>query len=103
MEMFKMRNVENIKQVEYLNDIRDVGMNIIYGTVNGDEVYEIFEKYTEYIFNTEKYLNTLSSIKNLIDARDCTPDKLLMEMGQYTLDIEYEGEEYEEDSYISFY
>lgn len=98
-----MRNVENIKQVEYLNDIRDVGMNIIYGTVNGDEVYEIFEKYTEYIFNTEKYLNTLSSIKNLIDARDCTPDKLLMEMGQYTLDIEYEGEEYEEDSYISFY
>lgn len=98
-----MRNVENIKQVEYLNDIRDVGMNIIYGTVNGEEVYEIFEKYTEYIFNTEKYLNTLSSIKNLIDARDCTPDKLLMEMGQYTLDIEYEGEEYEEDSYISFY
>lgn len=98
-----MRNVENIKQVEYLNDIRDVGMNIIYGTVNGEEVYEIFEKYTEYIFNTEKYLNTLSSIKNLIDAKDCTPDKLLMEMGQYTLDIEYEGEEYEEDSYISFY
>ena len=98
-----MRNVENIKQVEYLNDIRDVGMNIIYGTVNGEEVYEIFKKYTEYIFNTEKYLNTLSSIKNLIDARDCTPDKLLMEMGQYTLDIEYEGEEYEEDSYISFY
>lgn len=95
--------VENIKQAEYLNDIRDVGMNIIYGTVNGDEVYEIFEKYAEFIFNSEAYLNTIISIKNLVDARDCTPDKLLMELGKYTLDIEYEGEEYEEDSYISFY
>ena len=90
--------VENTKQAEYLNDIRDVGMNIIYGTVNGGEAYEIFEKYAEYIYNSEKYLNTLTSIKNLIDARDCTPDKLLMEMGQYTLDIEYEDEE--EDSYF---
>ena len=90
--------VENTKQAEYLNDIRDVGMNIIYGTVNGAEAYEIFEKYAEYIYNSEKYLNTLTSIKNLIDARDCTPDKLLMELGQYTLDIEYEDEE--EDSYF---
>lgn len=90
--------VENIKQAEYLNDIRDVGMNIIYGTVNGGEAYEIFEKYAEYIYNSEKYLNTLTSIKNLIDARDCTPDKLLMELGRYTLDIEYEEEE--EDSYF---
>lgn len=92
--------VENIKQGEYLNDIRDVGMNIIYGTVNGEEAYEIFEKYAEYIYNSEKYLNTLTSIKNLIDARDCTPDKLLMELGRYTLDIEYEEEE---DSYDTFY
>lgn len=91
--------VENIKQAEYLNDIRDVGMNIIYGTVNGGEAYEIFEKYAEYIYNSERYLNTLTSIKNLIDARDCTPDKLLMELGQYTLDIEYDEEE-EEDSYF---
>ena len=51
----------------------------------------------------EKYLNTLISIKNLIDARDCTPDKLLMELGQYTLDIEYEGEEYEENCYDTIY
>ena len=85
--------IENSKQAEYLNDIRDVGMNIIYGTVNGEEAYEIFEKYAEYIYNSEKYLNTLTSIKNLIDARDCTPDKLLMELGQYTLDIEYDDEE----------
>ena len=94
--------VENIKQGEYLNDIRDVGMNIIYGTVNGEEAYEIFEKYAEYICNSERYLNTLASIKNLIDVRDCTPDKLLMEMGQYTLDIEYDDEE-EENSYDTFY
>lgn len=94
--------VENIKQGEYLNDIRDVGMNIIYGTVNGEEAYEIFEKYAEYIYNSERYLNTLASIKNLIDARDCTPDKLLMELGQYTLDIEYDEEE-EENSYDTFY
>ena len=92
--------VENIKQGEYLNDIRDVGMNIIYGTVNGEEAYEIFEKYAEYIYNSERYLNTLTSIKNLIDARDCTPDKLLMELGQYTLDIEYDEEE---NSYDAFY
>ena len=92
--------VENIKQGEYLNDIRDVGMNIIYGTVNGEEAYEIFEKYAEYIYNSERYLNTLASIKNLIDARDCTPDKLLMELGQYTLDIEYDEEE---NSYDAFY
>ena len=92
--------VENIKQGEYLNDIRDVGMNIIYGTVNGEEAYEIFEKYAEYIYNSERYLNTLTSIKNLIDARDCTPDKLLMELGQYTLDIEYDEEE---NSYDTFY
>lgn len=94
--------VENIKQGEYLNDIRDVGMNIIYGTVNGEEAYGIFEKYAEYIYNSERYLNTLTSIKNLIDARDCTPDKLLMELGQYTLDIEYDDEE-EENSYDTFY
>lgn len=94
--------VENTKQGEYLNDIRDVGMNIIYGTVNGEEAYEIFEKYTEYIYNSERYLNTLASIKNLIDARDCTPDKLLMELGKYTLDIEYDDEE-EENSYDTFY
>ena len=42
--------VENIKQVEYLNDIRNVGMNIIYGTVNGEEAYEIFEKYQFVLF-----------------------------------------------------
>ena len=96
-----MRNIENIKQMEYLNDIKNVGMNIIYGTVNGEEAFETFEKYSEYIFNSERYMNTVLSIKNLIDSRDCTPDKLLMELGKYTLEIEYEeDDEYEENDFF---
>lgn len=98
-----MQDVNNSKQMEFLNDIRKVGMNLIYGTVTGDEAFEVFEKYEQYIFNSERYMNTLMSIKNLIDARDCTPDKLLMEMGKHTLEIEYEDEIYVEENLFDAY
>lgn len=102
-----MRNLENTKQIEYLEDIRKVGMNIIFGTVSGEEFYSTFVPYGEYIEQDERYTNTLTNIKNRIEIGECTPDDLLMTLGKFTLEIIYEDEvdedEFERNYYDTYY
>lgn len=85
--------LDNTKQAEYLNDIRDIGMQIVFREIDKQQVYDAFAKYTRYLNNNDtkiQYLNTLKEIIN--DLEKQTPDDILFKMGQYTKKIEYEDE-----------
>jgi len=83
--------LDNSKQAEYLEDIRNIGMQIVFREINKQQVYDAFAKYTEYLKNDDikiQYLNTLKEIINELEKQ--SPDDILFKMGQYTKKIEYE-------------
>lgn len=82
--------LNNSKQAEYLEDIRDIGMQIVFREITKQEVYDAFKKYVEYFSDDIKiqYLNTLKEIVS--DLTNQTPDDILFKMGQYTKKIQYE-------------
>lgn len=85
--------LNNSKQAEYLEDIRDIGMQIVFREISKQQVYDAFAKYTEYFNNDDikiQYLNTLKEVINELEKQ--TPDDILFKMGQYTKKIEYEDE-----------
>lgn len=85
--------LNNTKQAEYLNDIRDVGMQIVFRELTKQQVYDAFAKYTQYLNDNDikiQYLNTLKEIINNLEKQ--SPDDILFKMGQYTKKIEYEDE-----------
>ena len=106
LEVLDMKNLmnlgrtENSKQVEYLNDIRDVGMSIVFGECNADVFSERFEKYLDYVEKPSEYLQTIKEVYNMMFKGECTPDDLLLKMGRYTKTIEYEEPEIEFDNPI---
>jgi hypothetical protein len=81
--------LDNSKQAEYLEDIRDIGMQIVFREITKQEVYDAFKKYVEYLSDDIKiqYLNTLKEIINNLNTQ--TPDDILFKMGQYTKKIQY--------------
>ena len=93
--LMNLGRTENSKQVEYLNDIRDVGMSIVFGECDADAFSLTFEKYLDYIEKPSEYLQTIKKVYNMIHVGECTPDDLLMIMGKYTKSIEYEEPEIE--------
>lgn len=93
--LMNLGRTENSKQVEYLNDIRDVGMSIVFGECNADAFSERFEKYLDYVEKPSEYLQTIKEVYNMIFSEKCTPDDLLLKMGKYTKTIEYEEPEIE--------
>lgn len=95
--LMNLGRTENSKQVEYLNDIRDVGMSIVFGECDADAFSLTFEKYLDYIEKPSEYLQTIKKVYNMIHVGECTPDDLLMIMGKYTKSIEYEEPEIEYD------
>ena len=95
--LMNLGRTENSKQVEYLNDIRDVGMSIVFGECDADAFSLTFEKYLDYIEKPSEYLQTIKKVYNMIHVGECTPDDLLMIMGKYTKSIEYEEPEIELD------
>lgn len=94
---------QNSKQVEFLNDIRDVGMGIIYGQTTGRIFIDVFEKYLDYVAVPTSYLKTLKEVSHLIEHEQCSPDTLLFKMGKHCPEIEYEDvpvvpyEEYDDE------
>ena len=89
-DLMNLGRTENSKQVEYLNDIRDVGMSIVFGECSADAFSERFEKYLDYVEKPSEYLKTIKAVYNMIFKEECTPDDLLLKMGKYTKTIEYE-------------
>ena len=95
--LMNLGKTENSKQVEYLNDIRDVGMSIVFGECNPDAFSAKFEKYLDYVKKPSEYLQTIKKVYNMMFKGECTPDDLLLIMGKYTKTIEYEEPEIEYD------
>ena len=93
--LMNLGRTENVKQVEYLNDIRDVGMSIVFGECNADVFSLTFEKYLDYVEKPSEYLKTIKEVYNMILVGECTPDDLLLKMGKHTKEIEYEEPEIE--------
>lgn len=98
--LMNLGRTENSKQVEYLNDIRDIGMSIVFGECNADIFSEKFEKYLDYVEKPSEYLQAIKKVYNMIYEGECTPDDLLLIMGRYTKTIEYEEPEIEFDNPI---
>ena len=92
-DLMNLGKTENRKQVEYLNDIRDVGMSIVFGECDANNFSMVFEEYLDYVQKPSEYLQTIKEVYNMIYAGECTPDDLLLKMGKYTKTIEYEEPE----------
>lgn len=91
--LVSLGKTENIKQVEFLNDIRDVGMSIVFGECDADVFSLTFEKYLDYVEKPSEYLKTIKEVYNMILRGECSPDDLLLKMGKHTKEIEYEEPE----------
>ena len=98
--LMNLGRTENIKQVEYLNDIRDVGMSIVFGECDADVFSLTFEKYLDYVEKPSEYLKTIKEVYNMILREECSPDDLLLKMGKHTKEIEYEEVHYDAPSVI---
>lgn len=98
--LMNLGRTENSKQVEYLNDIRNVGMSIVFGECDADAFSLTFEKYLDYVQKPSEFLQTIKKVYNMIHCNECTPDDLLLIMGKYTKTIEYEEPEIEFDAPI---
>lgn len=96
-----MFQIENSKQAEFLGDIRDVGMCIVVGRMNGKIIEETFIPYAEYIEDEGKVREYLTVIYDLAHSKP-TPDELLLGLGAFTLDIIYEDIEEEDESICLF-
>ena len=94
-----MNIIENSKQYEFLMKIRDVGMAIVFRKADVEMILDNFAPFDEYFENKDKiyeYIKSLQKICFKITDNSCTPDDLLLELGQYTPYIIYNDEE--EDS-----
>lgn len=81
---------ENRKQNEYLMNIRDVGMGIIYGQTTPEVFIDTFERYIDYIDVPSRYLQTLKEVSSLINDGRCSPDELLLKMGRHCPEIRFD-------------
>lgn len=91
-----MDTITNSKQMEFLMRIKDVGMKMIFRKDYSGIVVSSFSEFEQYITDDEVRYNFVHSMMKMdeqIKNEQCTPDDLLMEMGQYTLNIIYEDEE----------
>lgn len=95
--LVSLGKTENVKQVEFLNDIRDVGMSIVFGECDADVFSLTFEQYLDYVEKPSEYLKTIKEIYNMILRGECSPDDLLLKMGKHTKEIEYEEPEIDYD------
>ena len=98
-EVDKMDLVENSKQFEFLMNIKDAGMKIVFRKANADMIVEQFAEFCDFFEdNSTKnaYINSLQKIHVEVDKGVCSPDDLLMELGQYTPLIIFDDEEDEE-------
>lgn len=89
-----MFQIENSKQGEFLGDIRDLGMGIVFGKTTGEDIERTFVPYAEYIEDEKLVLKYFEAIYRLAHSTP-TPDDLLLGLGRFTLDIVYEEEEEE--------
>ena len=85
--------LENEKQYEYLNDIKDIGMSIVFGECTGRQIYKTFKPYLHYLDDAIKveYLQTLWKI--IANLSSQTPDDILFKMGKFTKKIKYKTKE----------
>lgn len=96
-DLMNLGKTENSKQVEYLMDIRNVGMSIVFGECDADAFSMTFEKYLDYVSKPTEYLATIKEVYNMIIREECSPDNLLLKMGKHTKEIEYEEPEIDLD------
>lgn len=86
--------VNNSKQLEFLMKIRDLGLRIVFRqNIPTMHVLEIFEEYASYFESEDtvlKYFDSLQKITKEILYHNCSPDDLLLELGQYTPLIIYD-------------
>lgn len=87
--------IQNGRQAKYMNDIKNIGMGILFGQVDASVYSKTFEKYIDYIDQPSQYLETLKKVSQKIENNECTPDDLLIEMCKHTLQIQYNDDEYE--------
>lgn len=98
--MSMTEDIENSKQIEFLMAIRDVGMKIIFKRAKKDIVMDTFARFEQYIQDRDilyKFVQSIAKLDEQIDKQTCTPDNLLIELGQYTPYIVYEDDERVED------
>lgn len=100
-----MNIAENSRQYDFLMTIRDFGMAIIFKKANSSMVLESFAPFTDYFENESKlyeYINSLQLIATKINDNSCTPDDLLLELGQYTPYIIYDDEAEDEEQTLLY-
>ena len=93
MDLNEIGKTNNSKQVEYLNDIRTLGMGIIYGQTTMESFVDTFEPYIDYVTSPNEYLQGLKLVAAMINENECSPDDLLLNMGRFVPNIEYKDEE----------
>lgn len=87
-----MFEVGNSKQAEFLAHIRDVGMQIVFGTFNKAQL-TVFVPYCEYMDDVDAVI-FLTVLKDFANSEEqFTPDDLLLTFGKFVPKIEYEDNE----------
>lgn len=97
--------VENSKQFEFLMNIKDVGMQIIFRKADGKMLLEKFAEFYDFFeedSTKNKYIVSLQKIYTQINKGLCSPDDLLMELGQYTPLIVFDDEAEDEEQMVLF-
>lgn len=87
-----MNIVENSKQFDFLMAIKGLGMAIVFRKANPKMVLDLFVGFDDYIEDEDKlfeYIDSLQKISEKIAKEKCSPDDVLMELGQYTPYIIY--------------
>ena len=95
-----MYEVQNDIQMQFLNDIRDCGMSLIFRQFE-DHDLNVFDKYENYIkedYKQDEYIDAVTSCETALNCNTLTPDLLLLTLGQFTplLVVEVREEEDEE-------
>ena len=95
-----MYNIENNIQQEFLNDIRECGMSLVFRQLALKDL-DVFDKYEQYIkeeYEQDEYIDAVTSCQTAHNCNTLTPDLLLLTLGQFTpLLVVEDCDEEEED------
>lgn len=93
-----MYELQNDIQMQFLNDIRDCGMSLIFRQFEARDL-DVFDKYENYIkedYKQDEYIDAITSCETALNCNTLTPDLLLLILGQFAPLLVYKVEEEKE-------
>ena len=95
-----MYKLNNSKQYEMLSRIRNVGMSIIFGKLEVDEIADNFLEYEDFINDDDYSLVVFELNFDGNNGALNNPDTLLFKLGKFIPKIEYVDEDYNIDDLL---